>query len=112
MDRVFEMDFDIIPVGKLGADGLVAWNINGLEQIECLVGKHDTEPECVIRLVALDNGHIRFWPIAFHQQRKVKPRWSAARHCYAHLPYPVIANYFRSKIISGNTSATSCQKLF
>ncbi len=87
VDRILEMDFDVVPVGEILRNGAVALAIVGLEGFQRLVGEHDAEAERIVGPVALEHGDPRLRPRLLHQDREIKPGRTAADdvNLHAHL---------------------------
>ena len=79
---------DIIPIGKVGANGLGTFAIILGQIVERLVRQHHTPAKCVIWLVALNHNNLVRGVAQFHRDPKVKPRRTATQTSYSHQLFP------------------------
>src|SRR5205807_2143168 len=79
-----EVDLDVIPIGEIVDDRLVALAVVGLEVLERLVGEHYPEAEGVVRPVALVDRDALLRPGLLHQDCEVEAGRAAADHVDLH----------------------------
>ncbi len=69
---------DVVPISEMGADRRSADRIVGGDVVECLVGKHHSPAERIVRPVALEYGDVVRGVAQLHADREIKPRRAAA----------------------------------
>ena len=75
-----EADFNIVPVGEIAGDRLVAFEVVLLECCQRRIGEYDAEAECVGRQIALVDGDLGIRPRLFHQYSKVEAGRAATEY--------------------------------
>ena len=95
---VLEVDRDVVPIGEVANDVLIALRIVFCEIVEGFVGKHHAEAEGVVGTIALEHGDLRVRTLLLEQDREVEARRPAAddrdlhatlRHGFNHMA-PII----------------------
>ena len=85
MDRAPDLDLNVTPVGERIGDGMIARAIGSGECVQGLIAENNTEPERVVRAVALDHRDVCVWTIPLEQDREIQACRTAADHRNAHM---------------------------
>ena len=99
-----DVDGDIVPVGEIIEDRLVALGIIGLENVEGLIGEYDAEAEGVVGTVSLIDGDLRFGLRFLGQDGEIETSGPAAnnRNLHGHFrlsgPRPPRESYVRTGV--------------
>lgn len=71
-------DIYVIPVSEIAGDRAKCWLVGDAKVLKCLIREHDTPPECVVRLVALEDRDVMRRIRLLEEQRRVESCRSAA----------------------------------
>jgi hypothetical protein len=87
-----DVDVDLVPIGEVVDDLIVALGIRVAEVAEGLVREDDAEAEGVVGAVALVDGNVVGRVLLLHQQAEVEPGGAAADDGNLHrIPPPRVA---------------------
>ena len=78
------MHGDVIPIGKMAADGFRACGIVGGKIVEGFIGKYHAPAECVVVAIALEYGDVGIGLAKLQRDRKVESRGTSSQTCDLH----------------------------
>ena len=77
-------DGDIIPVGKVAADGARTFRIVLLHAGQCVIGQHHPPAKRVVGTISLQHRHLMGGIAQLHRNGEVESGWATAKAKYVH----------------------------